>query len=85
MKLKTSRNKEYEVKWAGGPTINNGAVFLEMEDERRLPEIAAEFDGLDWLERISEDQGDKRFEGFSRLVGINETKGGVTIELAKEG
>ena len=85
MKIRTSKNKEYQAEYIDGPTRIGGAVMLRIMDERRLPEIAAEFDGLEWLERISEDQGNKRFDGFSRLAGINGKAGGVTIELAKEG
>lgn len=85
MTIRTSKAKEYKADYLGGPTRSGGAVMLKIIDERRLPEIAAEFDGLDWIERISDDEGDKRFEGYARLAGIVRVTDGVTMELVKEG
>lgn len=85
MKIKTSKGHEYEAAYLGGPTQLGDLVMLQYADGRRLPEIAAEFDGLDWLERIDENQGDKHFAGYSRLNGISRNGGNVLIELAKEG
>lgn len=70
MKLTTSKNKEYVVDWIDGPTITSGHVMMQMSDERKLAVIASEFDGLEWLKRESEDQGDKLYEGYSDLVSI---------------
>lgn len=85
MKIKTSKGHEYEAAYLGGPTQLGDLVMLQYADGRRLPEIAAEFDGLDWLERIDEDQGNKHFAGYTRLNGISRNGGNVLIELAKEG
>lgn len=86
MTIRTSKAKEYGADYLGGPTRSGGAVMLKIiMDGRRLPEIAAEFDGLDWIERISDDEGNKRFEGYTRLAGIVRVTDGVTMELVKEG
>ena len=71
--------------YLGGPTQLGDLVMLQYADGRRLPEIAAEFDELDWLERIDEDQGNKHFAGYTRLNGISRNGGNVLVELAKEG
>ena len=85
MTLKTSKGKTYEINWIGGPTVRTGNVLLEMKDDRSLANIAREFDKLEWMERTSETEGDKRFEGFARLVGIQRGDGGnVTLTFAKE-
>lgn len=84
MKIETSKGKTYEVDWIDGPTITSGTVLLQMDDSRPLPEIATEFDGLARIERYSDTQGDKTFEGYSELKSISrgrEQK--ILIELMK--
>lgn len=82
MKLKTSMERTYPVKWVDESV--GGRLILLMADARRLPAIAAEFDGLKWLERISKEQGDKRFDGYSRLAYIALAGEYVQIILEKE-
>ena len=85
MKLTTSKGNEYQVDWIDGPTFSTGEVLLQMKDDRRLPEIAAEFDGLDWLKRESENQGNKAWEGYSVLKMITRLDDGtVRMTLDKE-
>lgn len=84
MKLTTSKGNEYSVDFIEGPTITDGLVVLQMHDDRRLPEIAAEFDGLKWLKRESEEQGDKEFTGYTTLQRIARLSGGeVVISLGR--
>ena len=40
---------------------------------------AAEFEGLEWLMRESENQGDKRFDGYTRLDMIQRAAPGVVL------
>lgn len=84
MQLITSNGKAYAVDWAD-TAMRTGELLFEMPDERRLPDIAREFDCLEWLERRDENQGDKRFDGFSRLVAVQRTGGDrVMLTLDKE-
>lgn len=83
MKLKTSRNKTYDVDWVDGPTITSGQVVLQMRDGRRLPTIAREFDGLTHMERESEAEGNKAFDGYSELESIYRRDGVVVVALGK--
>ena len=62
MLLKTSNGNTYTVDWID--TINTGTLYMQMMDERALSVIASEFEGLEWLMRESENQGNKLFEGF---------------------
>ena len=86
MKLKTSLNKTYDVDWVDVATVSSGNLLLQMADKRPLHLIAAEFDGLEWLRRESEEQGDKLFEGFNRLIRISRKDDkSVLLVLSKEG
>ena len=70
MKLTTSKGNKYTVDWIDGATIISGEVILQMSDSRSLAVIAEEFDGLEWLKRESENQGNKEFNGFNALNRI---------------
>lgn len=69
MELKTSRDKVYSIVWAD--VASSGVLYMQVQDSRLIAQIAEDFDGLEWLERISEDQGDKRFDGYSVLTGVD--------------
>lgn len=86
MTIKTSKGQTYQVEWIDGPTITTGGVVMSLiGDDRRLPDIAVDFDGLTEIRRYSDTQGDKTFTGFTRLWSIS-ARGGeaVMIELRKE-
>lgn len=84
MTLNTSRNKTYTVIYVDGPTRLGNTVMLRMADPRPILAIGAEFDGLDWFERVSESQGNKRWEGYTKLVAVRRmTDADALIELAK--
>lgn len=70
MKLITSKGNEYDVDWIDSATILDGNVILQMRDPRSLAVIAMEFDGLEWLKREDDHQGNKTFSGFNALIGI---------------
>ena len=84
MKLITSTKREYEVDFAGGPSLMSGQVLVQMQDSRKLSEIVPEFDGLAWFERQSETEGNKRFEGYSRVMRAVQEGTRVTLSFAKE-
>lgn len=84
MKIKTSKQKTYDVEWID--VASSGKLYLEMKDGRRLPAVAADFDGLSVIERVDENQGNKVFEGYTALESIHRTEDNViTIALGKEG
>lgn len=84
MKLKTSAEREYDVVFADGPSMMSGQVLVQLKDDRRLSEIVAEFDGIAWMERLSETEGNKRFEGYSRVMRAIQDGGKVTLSFARE-
>lgn len=84
MLLKTSAGNEYAVDWID--TVSTGGVYMQMVDARPLSVIAPEFEGLEWLERFDENQGDKRFDGYPVLGMVKRAAPEVVlIQLAKEG
>lgn len=84
--LTTSKGKTYEVMFADLAIITSGNLMIKMQDDRRLPEIATEFDELEWLKRESEEQEAKEFVGYSNLNGISRMNdGAVLLTLAKGG
>ena len=83
MKLTTSKRNEYAIQWAD--TTFSGDLFMQMEDDRKLSEIAAEFEDLSWLKREDENQGDKLFDGFNSLKIINRVEPGVVILTLTKG
>ncbi len=86
MKIETSKGKAYNVEWIDSPITNPKMLYLSMADNRRLPKIAAEFDGLTEIRRYSEEQGNKTFTGYSKLVeiGLSAATGMLQIALMKE-
>lgn len=85
MTVTTSKNLTYQVQWVDTSPFNAGALAMQMTDARPLPEIAAEFDGLTEIVRKDENQGDKTFSGYSRLVGIKRLGDDVLIQMEAEG
>jgi len=84
MTVKTSKGKTFEAAVAYGPTFD-GSFLICLKDGRRLPEIAADFDGLERIETRDAGTGDAAFEGFSALRMIQRLEdGSVRIKLARE-
>lgn len=84
MTLATSRGNTYVVDWIDGPTLISGRIMMRTIDTRPLAEIVAELDGLAWMQRKDEAQGDKRW-GATKLVGIYRDGDRVTASFALEG
>ena len=85
MKLITSKGNEYTVDWIDGATITSNAVILQMDDARSLSVIAGEFEGLEWMRRESELQGNKEYHGFTAINRIYRMNNGkVQIALCKK-
>ena len=81
MTITTSKPKTYQVLWVDTSPTNEKVLTLQMADSRRLTEIAPEFDGLTKISRQDENQGDKEFTGYTRLVGIKRIGDDVLIQM----
>lgn len=78
MTITTSAGKTYTADYC---YAGSGRCVLQLPDcQRRLSRVAAEFEGLEWLET----DGGKRFEGYNALEALQRLRGGVHIVLVKE-
>lgn len=81
MELMGSNWKTYNVEWAAAN--RNGVLFIQIKDDRKLSEIAAEFERLEWLERADNEQGDKSYVGYNRVISIAYSGDSVLMQIAK--
>ena len=80
MKVRTSKELEYEVRWAGESIGNQQRILIQLDEIRPLVQLVAEFDGIDWMETSGpEGQQDKRFEGSMVLSGASRLSNGQII------
>ena len=63
------KGKTHEVKWMWLLERKDQLIF-QIVDERPLSEIAADWEGADVIERISEEEGNKTYTGYSRIARI---------------
>lgn len=85
MQIETSKNKTYAVNWCWAPVGENDDLMLELKsDTRPLYQIAEEFEGLSYISRTSETEGDAWYEGYSSVRSISRRpKGAVQMTLMK--
>lgn len=81
-KLTTSKGLTYEVTTAFAP-LYDGSCVISLHDNRRLPEIAEEFDGLTTMHLIDTDVGEADFDGYNTLMSIMRVRGEVQMKLAR--
>jgi hypothetical protein len=88
MKIKTPAGKEFEIQIICNALRNMNRVMIVLEDDRQLPEIAADFDGLETFTKTDENKPgvEEVYKGYSNLVGVsrNTADGTVRLMLEKE-
>lgn len=84
MTIRTSAGTTYEVRWIDNPVQDETALALRMDDARRLSAIIAEFDGLAWVERYDEQQGNKRYEGYTGLALAQRMPDGSVLLMLRQ-
>ena len=67
--LKTSRAQEYKAIWC--IVDASGMLLAQIYDQRPLPQIATDMDGLEWVERVVKGEKPTRFDGYSVLTGVD--------------
>lgn len=87
MKLRTSKNLEYDVKWAGVSITRARQMLIQMNESKPLVTLISELDGIDWaMTSGPKGQPDKKIEGLMRLISASRMDNGdVLITLEKEG
>lgn len=85
MRIVKTKNGTYTVDYAWAPLMN-GSCGISLRDQRRLPEIASEFDGLSRIEFLDTETmiTPVLFEGYTKLWSIANNDGIVTMHLSKE-
>lgn len=80
MKVRTSKELEYEVRWAGESIGNQQRILIQLDEIRPLVQLVAEFDGIDWMETSGpEGQPDKRIEGPMVISGASRLSSGLIL------
>ena len=83
MTIRTSAGTTHEVRWIDKPIQDDTALALRMDDARRLSAIIAEFDGLAWIERYDELQGNKRYDGYTVLAEAKRMPDGSVLLMLR--
>lgn len=84
MKLKTSRNKTFEVDYAATSQATN-RLHIRLADPRALSAIARDFDGLAWVKTENADKWTDCEGPFSLAAIIRDQSGDrVSIALQKQ-
>lgn len=69
MTITTSRGQTFNVNWAWAQEDEN-RLMIELPETRSIGEIAADFDGLEKIDRRSESEGDRVYEGYDALTRV---------------
>lgn len=87
MKITTSKGKTLDANWAFGPTGESGSLMIELSDKRHLSEVAADFEGIEKIEKTDETKPGvtEVYEGFTELVTLqrNKRNSSVLVKLEK--
>ena len=86
MQITTSKEKIFDIIFIGALMRDGNRVVIELEDDRALSEIAADFEGLETITKTdSIKPNDKEvYEGFTKLVSIHCNKAAGTVRITLE-
>lgn len=72
MRIETSKGKSLSVNWAETTKMFGiDVLMISFWDDRPFSEFEKDFEGCDFFYRTSEEQGDKIFDGFTKLISVN--------------
>lgn len=72
MTIETSKGKTLHVNWADTTRLYGiDILMINFWDDRPFSEFEQDFEGCDLFFRKSEEEGDKIFDGFTKLISIN--------------
>ena len=83
MQITTSKGKTFDIQFIGSPLRNSNKLMIELEDERLISEISADFEGLSTIEMTENNLPNVKhiYEGFTKLAGIQENEETGTYRL----
>lgn len=83
MTITTSRGQTFDVNWAWELRTKQ-QLQIELNDTRPIADIAADFDGLETISRKSDTEGDKLYEGYTKLTAVLQNTVSGTVQLILE-
>lgn len=83
MIIKVDGGREYDAVFAYAPTMDGKCVIQLRSDDRPLSEIAREFEGADYIERFSAEEGDAGYTGYTQLQAVERQGDAVTITMTR--
>lgn len=66
MKAKV-KNKTFDILWMW---VLNGVLMFEYVDDRKISEIVLDWEDAETIERISDDEGNLIFEGYTKIKHV---------------
>jgi len=86
MELTTSRGQTFDIQYIGKVLTNSRRMMIELEDERRLSEIAADFEDVQTFRRaeITPEGKPDIYEGYTNLVDVHRNTAAGNVRLTLE-
>ena len=86
MKIALSNGKSFDIIHIGALLRNGNQIVIELEDERALSKIAANFEGVETITKTDENRPNVNevYEGFTQLVSIHMNRSAGTVRLTLE-
>lgn len=86
MTLETSKGKKVHARWAWAPANEDGDLMIEYDDDRKISEIATDWEGCERITRESEEEGNAVYEEYTEIrIMSRHRNGAVQITLKREG
>lgn len=84
MILTTSKGKTVEAIWAWAPANADGDLMIEYSDNRKISEIAEDWEGCEHIHRESDTEGNADYDGYTEIRMISKQRSGaVQITMRK--
>lgn len=83
MTIRVDGGREYDAVFAYAPTMDGKCVIRLRSDDRPLSEIAREFEGASCIERLSEEEGDAKYTGYTQLQAVERQGDAVTLAMTR--
>lgn len=86
MKIMTNDGKCFDIIFIGALVRDGRRVVIEMEDDRALSAIAADFEGVETATKTDSERPNVKeiYEGFTQLVDIRRNTAAGTVRLTLE-
>ena len=88
MKIETSKGKTHDIESMGQMLRESNRIYINLLDDRAIPMIAKDMDGLSTIRKTEDESGAhvyEMYEGFDVLAGLqrDKTRGVVRVILER--